>query len=99
MLLSLLGTRQFRWSTIRVDKDSVARPQIAMDQIAPSIYLMIGAFRGGTSRSIDRTVELKDTNTLMVFDPRKPLLKEFFSGTRYAIPYSYHPANKGSQHL
>ena len=55
---------------------------------------MIGAFKGGTFRSIDRTVELKDTNKLMVFDPRKPHLTELFSGTRYAITYSYNPATK-----
>ena len=88
LLDTLLGARQFRWSTIRVDKNSVARPQVAMDQIAPSVHLLMGDFKGGTFRTVDGTIMLNETNKLIVYDPRKPHLSERFSGTRYAITYS-----------
>ena len=37
---------------------------------------------------------LNETNKLVVYNPRKPHLSELFSGTRYAITYSYNPSIK-----
>jgi hypothetical protein len=65
-----------------------------MDQIAPSIHLLVGSFKGATFRTIGGTVMLNEINKLMLDDPRKSHFSEQFSGTTYAITYSYHPSTK-----
>ena len=92
----LLGPKQFRWTSIRVEKNMVTRPRIVTSHAGPSVHLLIGDFKGGVFRTVDSVTKLSEPNQLLAFDPHKPHLSEQFSGTKYAITYYY---DKGVKEL
>ena len=65
----LLGSKHFRWTSIRIDKNSITRPRIVTTHAGPSVHLMMGDFKGGTFRTIDGMTKQTEPNQLLAFDP------------------------------
>ena len=73
-----LGNKYFRCSSIRLDRNSVAKTHIMAQHAGPSLHLLLGNFKGGTFHSTDSVISVKEPGKQTAYNSRKPHLSELF---------------------